>query len=151
MKKLISIGVALALLTVVIVPGAVAAQPPSCPESDYTYPTTYAKIPFAILESGFQLLETLWPDLDPALGIGMLWVGPVLGELGAWAGGPLGWTVDMLGWGLGVVAGIVDALGPTLGLPDYVGTLLNEVVCSIFTPFDCVVGPAWDPCEGVGG
>jgi len=142
-KKLISIGVALALLTMAVVPGAVAAQ---CPPSDYTYPDTYAKIPFAIIQSGLELLETLWPDLDTALGIGMPWVGPVFGELGAWAGGPLAWTVDMLGWGLGIVQGIVVALGPTLGLPDFVGDLLTEIVCKVFTPFDCVVGAAWDPC-----
>ena len=142
MKKLISIGIALALLTVVIVPSSVAAQ------CDYegVEPDTYAKIPFAILESGFVLLETIWPDLDTALGIGMPWVGGVLGEVGAWAGGPLAWTVDMLGWGLGIVQTVVVAIGPTLGLPDFVGDVLTEVVCMIFTPYTCVVGTEWDPC-----
>ena len=50
MKKLISIGVALALLAMVVVPGAVAA---------YTPPVTYAKVPFAIIQSGFELIGDL--------------------------------------------------------------------------------------------
>ena len=146
MKKLISIGIALALLTVAVVPAVTAAQ---CgPEDEYNgvIPDTYAKIPFAIVESGLVLLETIWPDLDTALGIGMPWVGDVLGEVGAWAGGPLAWTVDMLGWGLGIVQSVVVAIGPTLGLPDFVGDVLTEVVCMIFTPYTCVVGDPWDPC-----
>ena len=144
MKKLISIGVALALLAIAMVPGAVAAQ------CDYegVEPDTYAKIPFAILESGFVLFETLWPDLDAALGMDMLWLGDVFGELGSWVGGPLAWTVDMLGWGISLGAGILDSLGPTLGLPDYVGEVLNDIACGLFTPFTCVVpgAPPFDPC-----
>lgn len=143
MKKLISVGVALALLALVVLPVGAAAQ---CPDIGYTYPQTFAKIPFAIIQSGLEMLETLWPDLDTALGIGMPWVGGVLGTLGGWAGGPLAWTVDMMGWGLGIVASIVDALGPTLGLPEYVGTVLTEIVCSIFAPFDCIAGDPFTPC-----
>ena len=144
MKKLISIGIALALLTVVIVPSSVAAQ------CDYegVEPDTYAKIPFAILESGFVLLETIWPDLDTALGIGMPWVGGVLGELGAWAGGPLAWTVDMLGWGLSLVGGVLGALPASLGLPDWLPDIVNEIACGLFTPFECVIAgaPPFNPC-----
>ena len=146
MKKFISIGVAVALLAIAVMPVGVAAQ---CgPEDEYNgvLPDTYAKIPFAIIESMFVLLETLWPDLDTALGLGMPWVGSVLGEVGSWAGGPLSWTVDMLGWGLGIVQSIVVALGPTLGLPDFVGDVLTEIVCMMFAPFDCVVGTTWVPC-----
>jgi hypothetical protein len=145
-KKFISIGVAVALLAIAVMPVGVAAQCDVDDEYQGVIPDTYAKIPFAIIESGFVLLETLWPDLDAALGLDMLWVGPVFGEVGAWAGGPLGWTVDMLGWGLGIVQSIVVAIGPTLGLPDFVGDVLTEIVCMIFTPFDCVVGDPWDPC-----
>lgn len=146
MKKLISVGVALALLALVVVPVGVAAQPPGCEDIGYTYPTTFAKIPFAIIQSGLELLEAMWPDLDTALGIGMPWVGGVLGDLGGWAGGPLGWTVDMMGWGVGIVAGIVEALGPTLGLPEFVGDVLTELVCSIFAPFECIAGDPFTPC-----
>lgn len=143
MKKLISIGVALAVLAMVVLPIGVAAQ---CPASNFTYPTTYAKIPFAIIQSGLELLEGMWPDLDAALGIGMPWVGGVLGALGGWAGGPLAWTVDMLGWGMGIVASIVTAIGPTLGLPAWIGDVVNTIVCQIFAPFDCVVGDPFTPC-----
>jgi hypothetical protein len=56
-KKLISIGVALALLTMVVVPGAVAA---------YTTPDTYAKVPFAIIQSGCgQNLIQFWALVIP--------------------------------------------------------------------------------------
>jgi hypothetical protein len=51
-KKLISIGVALALLTMAVVPAVTAAQ---C-DYDGIEPDTYAKIPFAILESGFHMV-----------------------------------------------------------------------------------------------
>ena len=147
MKKLISIGVAIALLTMAVVPGAVAAQPPSCPPSNYTYPTTFAKIPFAIVQSGMELIADIWPDLSVALGMEDLdWVGGVLGSVAGWAGGPLSWTVDMMGWGLGIVAAVLEALGPTLGLPDFLGDLVNTIVCQIFTPFDCVVGDPFVPC-----
>ena len=148
MKKLISIGVALALLTMAVVPGAVAAQPPSCdPMNNYTYPTTFAKIPFAIVQSGMEMIADIWPDLHDALGLTDLeWVGGVLGTVGGWAGGPLAWTVDMMGWGLGILAAVLDAIGPTLGLPDFLGELVNTIVCQIFTPFDCVVGDPFVPC-----
>lgn len=139
MKKLISIGVALALLTMAIVPVAAAAQ-------DYDPPPTYAKTPFAMIASGFQLLANLWPDLDTALGIGMPWVGGVFEELTAWTYGPLSWSVDMLGWGVDLVAGIVDALGPTLGLPEWIGGVVSDIACGLFTPWTEVVAPPLDPC-----
>ena len=139
MKKLISIGVALALLTMAVVPGAVAA---------YTPPDTYAKVPFAILASGFELLETLWPDLDEALGMDMLWLETVFGELGSWTRGPLSWTVDMLAWGLGLGADIMDALDPVIGpLPLPVGDLLNDVACGLmmcWSATNCT--GTFDPC-----
>jgi len=51
-KKLISIGVVLALVAIVVLPIGVAAQ---C-EYDGIVPATYAKIPFAIIQSGFHLV-----------------------------------------------------------------------------------------------
>ncbi len=125
MKKLISIGVALALLTMAVVPGAVAA---------YETPPTYSKVPFAIIASGFELLANLWPDLDAALGMDMLWLEGVFVELGAWSFGPLSWTVDMLAWGLGLGGTIMDALDPVVGpFPLPIGDLLNDVACGLLT------------------
>jgi len=149
-KKLISIGVALAVLAMVVLPIGVAAQ---CPSSNYTYPTTFAKIPFAIIQSGLEMTGDLMGDLGPILAaagielpldLGLLT--PILDTVAGWAGGPLSWTVDMLGWGISILSAIVGALPADMGVPVWVGDLLNAVVCSIFTPFDCVVGDPFVPC-----
>jgi hypothetical protein len=143
-KKLISIGVALALLTMAVVPAVTAAQ---C-DYDGIEPDTYAKIPFAILESGFHMVGQLLDVLGPELGL-PTWVDSALVDtIGGWAGGPLSWTVDMLGWGLSLVGGILTSLGPTLGLPDFLDDIVNEIACGLFTPFECVVAgaPPFDPC-----
>lgn len=134
MKKLISIGVALALLTMAVVPGAVAAA--DLTASNYTAPQTYAKVPFALIASGFAMLENLWPALDATtgLGIGMPWLEDVFGELAYWTYGPLSWTVDMLAWGVnlmgGVIAGvpmIADALPEGLDLE----AIFTDVACGL--------------------
>ena len=147
MKKLISIGVALALLTMAVMPGVAAAQ--------YTEPDTFAKVPFAIIQSGFELVENIWPGLSAALGMEDLdWVADVMGDVGEWAGGPLAWTVDMLGWGISLVGSIVAALDPIITavageLPLDLGDLasvFDTIACSLFTPFGGVVAPPFDPC-----
>ncbi len=137
MKKLISIGVALALLALVVLPVSAAA---------YTEPTTYAKIPFAILGSGFELLAALWPSLDTALAMGMPWLTDVFTALGEWTGGPLSWTVDMLAWGLGVGGTVIDALSAVITLPFDVGLLLNTIACACFAPYANITGADWNPC-----
>ena len=150
MKKLISIGIALALLTVAVVPAVTAAQDCDYPDGDGTgiVPDTYAKIPFAILESGFAMVGELLEVLGPDLGLPDFVNADLVNIIGGWAGGPLSWTVDMLGWGLALVGGILDDLGPTLGLPDWLGGVVNDIACSLFTPFECVVAgaPPFDPC-----
>jgi hypothetical protein len=129
-KKLISIGVAIALLTMAVVPGAVAAA--DLTASNYTAPQTYAKVPFALIASGFAMLENLWPNLDTALEMDMPWLGDVFGELAYWTYGPLSWTVDMLAWGVNlggeVLAGIpmiADAL------PFDLGPVFQDVACGL--------------------
>ena len=98
MKKLISIGVALALLTMAVVPGAVAAQ---------ITPDTNAKIPFAIIGSGIQMLgevlglaQVIVEDMGVTIPIDLADVGPITDVVGNWTAGPLAWTVDMLAWGI---------------------------------------------------
>ena len=147
MKKLVSIGIALALLTMAVMPGVAAAQ--------YTEPDTFAKVPFAIIQSGFELVENIWPDLSAALGMTDLdWVADVMGEVGGWAGGPLAWTVDMLGWGVSLVGDVIGALDPIISavagdlpidLAD-LSSVFDTVACSLFTPFGGVVAPPFDPC-----
>ena len=147
MKKLISIGVALALLTMVVVPGAVAAQ---CDYEGIT-PTTYAKIPFTIIGSGFYLLEGILQALVDAefLPANLTWLPALMPDIGDWAMGPLAWTVDMLGWGLSLGAS-VWALADTLfeiGMPG-IGDILDTLACSVFQPFSCnVTGADFDPCD----
>ena len=149
MKKLISIGVVLALLTLVVLPAAVAA--------DDVLPTTYAKIPFAIVQSGFYMIGCLLPevaDVLTAAGYGTVGgidlaavlgsVGPVVNTLGAWAGGPLAWSVDMLGWGLGIVECVVGVIATPLGLPDYIDDL---IACITDALTECY--PASQTCNDV--
>lgn len=123
MKKLISIGVALALLTMVVVPGAAAA---------YTPPETYSKVPFAIIQSGFELVGDLLDALGTDLGLPSYLNEALMDNIGAWAGGPLSWTVDMLAWGLdlgGTLWTTVDDMFG-IGYPG-LGTLLSDVACGL--------------------
>jgi hypothetical protein len=123
-KKLISIGVALALLAMVVVPCAVAA---------YDTPDTYAKVPFAIISTGFLLLGDILDALPPDLGVPD-WLGSLMGPLSEWTAGPLSWTVDMLAWGMDLGSTIWNAVAATLGMEDLpVGTVLHTVACGLFT------------------
>ena len=108
MKKLISIGVALALLTMVVVPGTAAA---------YTEPATFAKVPFAIIQSGIELAGTLLDQLGAELSLPEWLTSNVTTPIAEWAGGPLAWVVDMLAWGMGVGGDIMGLL------PDYISYL----------------------------
>jgi hypothetical protein len=132
-KKLISIGVALALLTMAVLPGAVGA---------YTEPQTFAKIPFAILQSGLEMVGSLMTTLAPTLGLPD-YLDDIINTIAPWTGGPLSWTVDMLGWGLALVGDVLTSLATTLGLPDWLDDLVNTIACGLFTPFANVTGPAF--------
>ena len=151
MKKLISIGVVLALLTMAVVPGAVAAQD-DC-DYDGVQPTTYAKIPFAIIETGLMLVGDIITALPTDMGI-PAWIADITDAMAPWAGGPLSWTVDMLAWGMSLVGALVcviepllgDTLPPELDLP----AIFDTIACGLFQPFSCnVTGADFDPCEGV--
>jgi hypothetical protein len=139
-KKLISIGVVLAVLAMVVLPISAAAYTP------YEEPTTYAKIPFAIVASGFGLLQQIWPALDVALTMDMPWLTGVFEALADWSFGPLSWTVDMLAWGLGVGGSVINALSAVITLPFDVGELLNTIACACFAPFGNITGASWNPC-----
>lgn len=85
----------------VVVPGAVAAQ---------IEPDTYAKIPFAIIGSGMELLADIWTIMDPEFEIGMPWIADVLDLAAPWTAGPLAWSVDMLAWGVNLVGQVVAGI-----------------------------------------
>ena len=151
MKKLISIGVALALLTMVVVPGAVAAQ-------DEIVPTTYAKIPFALIGSGLEMAADLWAIIDtpaPGLAIGMPWIAEVLDVMAPWTAGPLAWTVDMLSWGVGLAADVLDGLfdisliadALPAGVGDALVGICDTIACGLVTAWSGnVTGGTFTPC-----
>jgi len=143
-KKLISIGVALALLTMAVMPGVAAAQ--------YTEPDTFAKVPFAIIQSGLELVGDVVTALPASMGI-PAWIADITDTIAPWAGGPLSWTVDMLGWGIALVGDVIGALDPIIApiatlpfaLSDLSG-IFDTIACGLFTPFGGVVAPPFDPC-----
>lgn len=148
MKKLVSIGVALALLTMAVVPGAVAAADP-------IEPTTFAKIPFAIIGSGLELFGTIWGPLDEALGIGMPWVGDVMGDVAPFTAENLAWSVDMVAWGVGLVGDVIAAAddlvtGMGIALPFSLGDLkaiFDAIACGLVQPWsDSIPGSTFEPC-----
>lgn len=145
MKKLVSIGVALALLTIAIVPGAVAAYSPMDP------PESYAKTPFAIIASGLELVGDIVDALQPA-GLGIPeWIGDVTSAIAPWTYGPLAWTVDMMGWGVHLVGEVVAQAGPILDAAEIdlpldladVATLIDTVACGLRTCFESGCSGNW--------
>jgi hypothetical protein len=124
-KKLISIGVAVALLAMVVVPIGVAA---------YTPPATYSKVPFAIVQSGFELIGDLLTALGPDLGLPSYLNESLMNTIGGWAGGPLSWSVDMLAWGFEMGAEIWTLVDSTfnIGYPA-IGEILTIVSCKLLT------------------
>jgi hypothetical protein len=105
-KKLISIGVALALLAMVVLPVGVAAD---------IQPSSYAKIPFAIIGSLFEM------------------IGDLLG-----LAGPLAWSVDMLAWGVALFSKVYGQLDQMFGI-GYANLtrILDDVACGLR---ECWVG-----------
>ena len=114
MKKLISIGVAIALLTMVVVPVGVAAQ-------DVEDPGTFSKTPFGILGSGIQLIGDLLGDLDPIIGavadlpIDLADLAPIMDKVGGWTAVDLAWMTDMTAWSMVLVGDVMKTSVPLLG------------------------------------
>ena len=121
MKKLISIGVALALLVTFMVPVAVAADFPADPGE-------YSKTPFGILGSGILLVGDIVTDLATAidgfdLPVSAAEIAGVLGSVGGWTGEELAWMTDMTGWSMVAVGDVVSVMKPlaeTLGFDTYI-------------------------------
>ncbi len=149
MKKLISIGVALALLTMAVVPGAVAAYDP---------PETYSKVPFAIIGSGLELVGNVLGALQPiieGMGVDLPFdlsdVAPVTDEIAAWTVGPMSWTVDMLAWGLELGAEIWQAADVAfdIGFP-VIGDILFITSCKLLTCWSATnCTGTFTPCDSV--
>ena len=133
MKKLISIGVALALLTMVVVPGVVAADPD---------PETYAKVPFSIMAEGLRLLGELLDMEEAKIGFIGFDVGQFMDPIADFTEGPLAWTVDMLAWGVYVgsivLDPIINAFAPSY---DWLIDVMEDLYCQILMPWDSIVCP----------
>jgi hypothetical protein len=124
-KKLISIGVALALLTMAVVPGVAAAYDP---------PPTYSKVPFAIIQSGVELMGQLLDILGPELELPSWLNSSLTDPIAEWAGGPLSWTVDMLAWGMSLGGTIFGMMSDLLGdIPIDLEELFNTIACGLMT------------------
>jgi hypothetical protein len=147
-KKVISIGVALALLAMVIVPATVGAAAPE--------PETYAKIPFAIIGQAFYMLQDVLTQLQVG---GILppdfdWVPDLMPTLGDFVAVPLSWTVDMTGWGISLggsvlasLQGVFDAMGIDLGFNlGAFQDVFDTIACALFQPWAPVSGTPFDPC-----
>jgi hypothetical protein len=134
-KKLISIGVALALLAMVVMPVAVAAQDPIPPD-------TYAKTPFSIVAEGFRLIGELLDMEEAKMGFIGYDLGQFMEPIADFTAGPLGWSVDMVAWGVDIVAQvagpIIDEFAPDYG---WLTDVLDDVVCKIIMPWDSIVCP----------
>ena len=127
MKKLISISVALALLAMVVMPVAVAAQ---------TEPDTYAKTPFSIMAEGLRLLGVLLDMEEAKMGFIGFDLGQFMDPIADFTAGPLSWSVDMLAWGVYVASVVADPV-ITEFAPDYgwIVDVLTDLYCLIFEPF----------------
>ncbi len=141
MKKIISIGVALALLCMAVVPVAVAADTP---------PATYAKIPFTILGSGLNLIGDLVTALQPA-GIGIpSWITGVMTPVATWVEGPFSYLTELTAWSMVAVGdvvakanGIIKTLAPTANLPlGDVATMFYVIANRVFDAWGTLPTPA---------
>ena len=103
----------------------------------YTTPPTYSKVPFAIVQSGFELVGKILTAVGPSIGAIPAWLNEdLMNTIGGWAGGPLSWTVDMLAWGLDLGATIWASVGPVLGIEEAdmpLGAILSGLACGLLT------------------
>ncbi len=149
MKKLISIGVALALLAMVVLPVGVTA---------YETPSTYAKVPFAIIASGLDMVGQLLDVLAVELGLPAFLNSNVTGIIADWTAGPLSWVVDMLSWGFWLGGAVLASLDPILvsmnvALPLNLGDLaavMDTIACGLlicWSTTNCTGN--FTPCAGL--
>ena len=142
MKKLVSIGVALALLTMVVVPVGVAAQ------DQIVDPGTYSKTPFGILGSGIQLIGSIIGDLsgviDPYIadfGMDSADIAGITTRVGEWTGVDMAWMTDMTAWSMVLLGDVMKVADPVISEVAEIPIDLGDV-SDIFY----VVGARlWDP------
>jgi hypothetical protein len=132
-KKSISIGVALALLAMAVLPGFVAAQTP---------PDTYAKTPFAIIAEGLRLVGTLLDMEEAKFGFIGYDVGQFMDPIADFTAGPLSWTVDMLAWGVNVLGVVLDPIITNFASSySWIVDVVNDLTCQILAPWGSITCP----------
>jgi hypothetical protein len=135
-KKLICIGVALALLALVVVPATVGATAPYTPE-------TFAKIPFAIIADGLNMTGTLLSILTgitPSLGI-PTWLPTLIPPIADFTAGPLSWSVDMVAWMIKAAGYVLNGLAPVLGLPTWISGTCDNLSKTIWWCYNVTCVP----------
>jgi len=145
-KKLISIGVALALLAMVVVPAAVAADLPDDPGA-------YSKTPFGILGSGIILISGIVTSLGSAidsfgLPVTAAEISGVLDNVGGWTGEELAWMTDMTGWSMVAVGDVVSVIKPLAATMDF-DTYIDPIA-DIFYVMGARIFDAWDTISTIG-
>lgn len=142
MKKLVSIGVALALLTMVLVPVGVAAQ-------EVEDPGTYSKTPFGILGSGVQMVGNVLGDLGPILTaagielpIDLADLTPITETVGDWTAVDLAWMTDMTAWSMVAVG---DVVATVLGVSFIADMMGDTDLTGIEDVFYVLGARLWDP------
>lgn len=148
MKKLISIGVALALLVTFMVPVAVGAE-------EIVDPGEYAKTPFGILGSGIQLIGDILLGLsgviDPFIEDYDMETADIAGvtdKVGEWTGVNLAWMTDMGGWSMvavGDVFSVITPLAVELGFDQYI-----KPVADVFYVIGARIFDAWGDITSTG-
>jgi len=123
-KKLISIGVALALLAMVVLPVGVGAQNWTISFPAYNF--TYSKIPFEVLGTGVTLVGNIVNAMNLS---GLPFdVTAVTSLLGGWVQEPFSWLTELTGWtmiALGDIISVIQPLADQFGFGNYTGPLAN--------------------------
>ena len=129
MKKLISIGVALALLALLVIPFTVAAA------DDTPTTATYSKIPFGILGEGLNTITDIVVALPASLtgGTDLSWIGSVITPISGYVEGPLSWLTDLTGWSMVAVGDVVSQADTIIGAVATLPFPLSDVATMFYT------------------
>ncbi len=158
MRKLISVGVGVAMIVALMLPMAVAGDWPDDPGA-------YSKTPFGIMGSVYYLAGDIVIDLSHVLeGVVGDRIPPediaaTLHTIGDWHAVNLAWSTDMTGWSMVVVGDVLTVLTPladNFGRGHYVKPVADVyyvVAGRIFDPWNvlAVEAPTQDlPGAGIG-
>ena len=140
MKKLISIGVAIALLTMVVVPVGVAADYPDDPG-------TWSKTPFGIFGTGIKLVGDIVDAIPTIADMLPFDVPDVTDPVGEYLGVNLAWMTDMTAWSMVTVGDVIKTADPVISGVAELPIDLGDVA-DIFYVVGARLWDPWDEYEG---